>query len=307
MSLGALVTVIFWGVSFVATKIALRELSPIEILTVRFGLGSFFLWLILLLKKRCALPAREILPILALLGFLGIFFHNWIQAVGLRFTTAMNSGILIATCPIFIAVLSRLFFGERFNFVRVVGMTIGFSGVVILITGGKFSLLISGSRSSLGDILILLSAFNWAVYSIIGKRVSLQGSPLINISYIMLFGWIMLLPFSLRSRTFSQIWALSYQGWFWVAFLGVFCSGLSYFLWYEAMARREAVRIGAYLYLEPFFTVLAAMTILAEPLSLAIFVGGGLILLGVFMAAGKKNPRRLDRALRKSHFRNFLP
>lgn len=73
------------------------------------------------------------------------------------------------------------------------------------------------------------------------------------------------------------------------------------------MARREAARIGAYLYLEPFFTVLAAMTILAEPLSLAIFVGGGLILLGVFMAAGKKNPRRLDRALRKSHFRNFLP
>ena len=289
MSLRALVTVAFWGISFVATKIALRELSPIEILTVRFGLGSIFLWLLLLLKKKSLVPARGILPILALLGFQGIFFHNWLQAVGLRLTTAMNSGILIATSPIFIGILSYIFFGERFNFLRITGMIIGFSGVLILITGGELSLLISGPRGYLGDILILLSAVNWAAYSILGKKVSLRSSPLTNISYIMLFGWMSLLPFSLRWRTFSHIEALSCQGWLWVAFLGVFCSGVGYFLWYEAMARREAAKIGAYLYLEPFFTVIAALIILAEPLSLAIFLGGGLILLGVFMAAGKKN------------------
>src|ERR1051326_2276708 len=100
---GAFIAVIFWGISFVATKAALREISPITLIFLRFAIGAVLLFAIV---RR--LPPRDALPQLALMGFLGVFLHQMIQANALTMTTAVHTGWLIGVTPIWSAVLSAI-------------------------------------------------------------------------------------------------------------------------------------------------------------------------------------------------------
>src|SRR6476660_9246965 len=101
-----------WGCSFIAGKIALREVSPVTLLFTRFALGTAFLFAILILRKNNPLPPRNALPALTLMGFIGIFVHQMLQAYGLTMTTALHTGWLIGLIPIWSAVLSGLFLKE---------------------------------------------------------------------------------------------------------------------------------------------------------------------------------------------------
>ncbi len=93
--LGALLAVIMWGISFVATKTALRELSPTTLIFTRFAIGS-----VVLLAFVRELPPRESWLSLALMGFIGVFVHQMLQSYALTLTSAIHTGWLIAITPI---------------------------------------------------------------------------------------------------------------------------------------------------------------------------------------------------------------
>src|SRR5688572_15077524 len=104
--LAALTAVVFWGISFVATKSALQEISPVTLIFTRFAMGTAFLFLILALRRESPVPPRESIAPLVLMGFVGIFVHQMLQAYGLTLTTAIRTGWLIGLIPIWSAVLS---------------------------------------------------------------------------------------------------------------------------------------------------------------------------------------------------------
>ena len=147
---GALVAVILWGISFVATKAALREVSPVTLIFLRFFIGAVLLAIIV--RK---LPPRDALPQLALMGFLGVFVHQMIQAHALTMTSAVHTGWLIGVTPIWSAVLSAIIFRERFGFWKIVGLAGGFAGALLVITRGDFHASVLGLPSTRGDLLIL--------------------------------------------------------------------------------------------------------------------------------------------------------
>src|ERR1043166_6369563 len=106
-------TILMWGCSFVATKAALRELSPVTLIFTRFALGTALLFSILALKGENPFPPRDAWPALALMGFVGIFFHQMLQAFGLTMTTALHTGWLIGLTPIWSALLSATLRSEE--------------------------------------------------------------------------------------------------------------------------------------------------------------------------------------------------
>ena len=157
-------------------------------------------------------------------------------------------------------------------------------GVLLVVSKGSLQLLAQGKTLTAGDLLILISAVNWAVFSILSRR-GLQSHPAARMMFfVMLLGW-----------TFSCIWIfgfgpglselskLTYRGGIAILMLGIFGSGLAYIAWYDALKVLPASQLGAFLYIEPLVTLFVAAAILAEPITVASLFGGGIILVGVYL------------------------
>lgn len=101
--------------------------------------------------------------------------------------------------------------------------------------------------------------------------------------YVMGFGWLFTSVLFFRGPGLGEIHNLARDGWLGIAFLGIFCSGLAYIFWYDALQVLPVAQTGAFIYLEPLVTVVVAALVIGEPLLWSSLVGGGIILLGVWM------------------------
>ncbi|MGQ0721288.1 MAG: DMT family transporter [Candidatus Eiseniibacteriota bacterium] len=280
---GVLVAVIAWGISFVATKVALVELTPVTLIFSRFGLGVVLLHGILALRGASLLPGRTHFYALGLMGFVGVFVHQLLQVHGLERTTAVRTGWLIGLIPIWSAVLAAVLLRERFGPVRAAGLALGFGGAVLVVTRGRLSGDFLALPQTTGDFLILASTVNWALYSVIGRGTLRTLGATRATAGAMLLGWILLLPLYVRESGWTQLAGLSASGWAALLFLGVVCSGFAYLFWYGGLERLDATRVSSYLYIEPLVTLAAAVAVLGEPVAGTTIAGGLLVLLGVWL------------------------
>jgi drug/metabolite transporter (DMT)-like permease len=284
----AFIAVVFWGISFVATKAVLREISPVTLIFCRFAIGA----LVLLAIVR-SLPPRAAWRQLALMGFIGVFVHQMLQAYGLRLTAATNAGWLIGLTPLWSAVLSAIVLRERFGFWKVVGLIGGFAGALLVVTRGDFSASAFGRPSTLGDLLIFISTINWSIYSVIGHDTIRSIGPRRATLGAMLFGGTMLLPFFLYDRGWRELPHLTPNGWGALLFLAIGCSALGYLFWYGALERVEVSRVASLLYLEPLVTFVAAALLLGERVSGIVIAGGLLVLVSVVIAQYAPAPTKV--------------
>ena len=219
--LWAALAIVFWGVSFVATKAALAEVSPVTLIFSRFAIAA-----VLLLALVRELPPRPSWGALALMGFIGVFVHQMLQAYALTMTSATNTGWLIGVTPIWSAVLSAIVLRERMGFWKIVGLVGGFCGALLVVTKGDFSARVLGRPSTTGDLMILISTINWAIYSVLGHRTIRELGPRRATSGAMLFGALMLSPVFVAQRGWRDYPKLSVTGWSALLFLAVCCSAL---------------------------------------------------------------------------------
>jgi drug/metabolite transporter (DMT)-like permease len=279
--LAAFAAVVLWGVSFVATKAALRELSPVTVIFTRFALGTAVLFLILKLRRQSLIPPRDTWPMLALMGFVGIFVHQMVQVHALTLTTAVRTGWLIGLTPIWSAVLAAVFLGEGFGPRKVFGLFLGAVGALLVITKGDLSSRVLALPATRGDLLILATTVNWAIYTILGQKTLKRLGSARAIAAAMFVGWAMMIPFFVTAAGWREYQDLSSTSLIAILFLGVGCSGLGYLFWYAALERIDASQVAAFLYLEPLVTLVAAVALLGESVAVSTIVGGILVLAGV--------------------------
>ena len=282
-----LVAVLFWGLSFIATKIALNELNPETIILLRLLFGVSLLLIIAVFNKRDFSIKFKNHAVIFLLALVAVF-HLWIQITGLKFTSASNTGWIIGVTPVFMALLGFIFFREKLTALKTSGILIAFAGLLILMSKGDiFSI---GFISHKGDFLVLASAFTWSIYSILNKRIAMDYPPFMMILFLFMMMAVIIAPFVISSESIEAVIHLSAKGWAAVMFLGIFCSGIAYVLWAQALKDLEATKVGAFLYFEPFITVFAAWFMLNETINLLTILGGLIITLGVILV--NKNGRR---------------
>lgn len=275
--------VLSWGASFVATKVALRYAQPVTVVWLRFAIGVLVLGMAVLLRKQFALPSQKDLGYFALLGFLGITFHQWLQSTGLETAQATTTAWIIATTPIFIALLGWLILRETMVWGQIAGVFLAALGVLLVVTKGDLTSLTSGHFGAPGDFLILISAPNWAVFSVISRQ-GLHKYPATRMMFfVMLLGWLFSSILFFAGQGYKDIPRMGLPGWLGIAFLGIFCSGLAYIFWYDGLKALPASQVGVFLYIEPFVTVIVAALILGEPVLIASLAGGAAILVGVWL------------------------
>jgi len=279
----AFLAIVFWGLSFVATKAALRELSPITLIVTRFALGVALLLVLLRARDVPLLPPRDAWPSLALMGFVGVFVHQLLQSYALTMTGAINAGWLIGLTPIWSAVLSAWLLHERFPRAKVAGLLLGFAGAALVLTRGRRGVAGLAVPATRGDLMILVSTVNWAVYTVLGHPVLKRLGATRATAGALLFGWLMLLPLFVATAGWREYAGLSAQGVGAVLFLGLACSGLGYLFWYGALETVPATAVSALLYLEPLVTLAAGVALLGESVYVTTVTGGLMVLAGVFL------------------------
>ena len=276
LSYYSLVSVVFWGQSFIATRIALQGLTPAAVVTLRHGTGAAALAGWLLARGRPLLPAAGDLPVSVGLGcILGV--HLLIQTSGLLYTSAINTGWIIAFIPVTIALGARIFLGQRMPLLAWVGVVVGLAGVL----GVTASPHQSFARSHLGDLLQLTSCFTWTAYTLVSAGPVARNGALSVTGVAM--GVAALINAAVVPFVGARVGPLTMEVGLAVVFLGLLCSGVAYACWNLALEKDGATRTGAMLYFEPFVTVATAVTVLSEPVTINALLGGPVVLLGVWL------------------------
>jgi drug/metabolite transporter (DMT)-like permease len=273
--------VVIWGWTFVATKILVAELGPLEIFALRLAIGLPFLAGVLLVRRVPLRFARaDAAPLL--LGGAILALHFLVQIAGLVTTTATNTGWIISVSPLAIAVLAFLFLRERIGRGDVVGITVATAGLLVLVSRGRLTDL-EWLRSR-GDWLVLASAFTWAAYTVATRDLVRRRHPLAVTFVILLVAAAITATLCVFAADFTRVRALSPRGIAAALYLGIPGLAIGQWFWQEGIARLGATRAGVYLYVEPLATLALAVPLLGEPFGPFILLGGTLILAGVYFA-----------------------
>ena len=249
-----------FGMSFVATKYALRGFAPLFIALLRFALAGAILWVLLRLRREREPVTRRDLGRLALMGFVSLTVYFSFENTGIARTSASQAAILIATIPIFVAVLNVFTLREPMAARQWTGVVLSFAGIVALVSfGGQNS---GGSVG--GDLLVLAASLSAAVYSIMARSLLLERSALSVTAYQNLFGAAFMLPLALVEAAVVGVRRPTADAVGGVLFLTVMCSVIAYLLLNYAFRFIEASRLSVFINLTPLVGVGFAFLVLGE-------------------------------------------
>jgi drug/metabolite transporter (DMT)-like permease len=276
-----------WGWTFVATKILVEELGPVEIFALRLAIGLPVLGGILLLKR---VPLRFVRADAAPLFLGGAIFtlHVLVQIGGLVTTTATNTGWLVSVSPLALAVLSFLLLRERIGWGGVAGIAVASVGILLLVSNGRLTDL--AWLQNKGDWLVLASAHTWALYTVVTRDLVRRRPPLAVTFGIMLIAAVFTAMLFVVSGDLGRARTLSPRGIAALLYLAIPGQALGHWFWQEGVAQLGAARAGLYLYLEPLATLALAVPLLGEPLGPFTALGGALVLAGVWVGQREQRP-----------------
>ncbi len=285
-----LAAIAIWGGSFIATKIAVGQASPVTVIWLRFLIGILILGWFAWRRDELKIPsARDGLEFLWL-GFLGITLHQWLQSSGLVTSEASTTAWIVSTTPVFMALLGWMFLKEKLTPGILLGIAAATLGVLLVVSKGDFSAMFGGNFGQPGDILILISAPNWAVFSVMSAPTLKRHSAIKTTFYVLLFGWLLTSIQFLAGGKWVEFSLFDLSGWLSIGFLGIFCSAISYIFYYDGLQAMPASQVGVFLYLEPLVATMVAAVVLSERIFLGTLIGGALILYGVWRVNQQAEP-----------------
>jgi drug/metabolite transporter (DMT)-like permease len=225
------------------------------------------------------LQKQQVLPVV-LLGLTGVFAYNVFFFNGLKLVDAGRASIIIANNPIVISVLSSLFFGEKLSSVKAVGILVSVAGAVIAISGGDPLALLAGGIGP-GDLFIFGCVISWSAYSLLGKHVMRDLSPLTAVSHSAAVGMLALLIPACMEGMLTAAPGYSLADWINLAYLGGFGTVLGFVWYYEGIRVIGPSRASLFINFVPISAICLAHIVLNEPLTPSLLVGAVLVVTGV--------------------------
>lgn len=290
-SIGVLVVV--WSGNFIAAKIGLHYLPPLAMASFRVVLAGLVMipvyFFCLRLQafaeavefRRRGLAARDFW-VFVYLGFFGVTVNQMCFTMGLHFTSVSHSAVIVGLSPIYILVLAVLFRLERATGHKVVGMLMALAGVAVLASENGMSV---HSASIEGDAITMAGSLGFAMYGVLGKRVTEKYDTLTMTAFTHFAGALIVLPWAIQEARalygashLQQPWRVSAA----LLYMAVFSSALAYVFYFWLLRYLEASQLGAFTYLMPVFATILGIVWLGEKGSWTQVLGGVMALGGVY-------------------------
>ncbi len=269
------ITVLTWASAFAGIRVGLQAYSPESVALLRYLVAAVALAGYALLTKM-SMPRRQDLLAIAALGFVGFTFYNVTLNAGEQQIPAGTASMLIASAPVFVALLALAFLHERLCLRAWLGIGLSFLGVAVISVGSG-----AGGGISWSALLVLAAAFSGAIYSVGQKPYLRRYGALQFTTYAVWFGTLFLLWFlpglvqEMSTAAPAATWAVIY--------MGIFPGAIGYVSWSYVLSRLPASQAGSFLYLIPATAIFIAWLWLGEIPAAAAWFGGALILLGVLL------------------------
>jgi drug/metabolite transporter (DMT)-like permease len=256
----------------------------LSLAVLRFGQGGLLLVVVLLLVgARNLLRVRwHDVPLLILLGAILFTIFPVTFNASLRLIEASRGALILATIPLWSALLARVARSERLVPRQVVGVFLSLGGVGLALA--ERGLDWQGGLGTLaGDGLMLVTALCGAAYTVLAQRAFVRYSALTVTTYAMVLGTLLLLPAALVEGLVGVLLQLDRQTVALLLFLGVFGGALGFFLWTFALTRLTPTQVAVYINLNPLVAMVLAAALLAEHLTIIFAAGFSVVLLGVLL------------------------
>lgn len=279
-----LLTIFLFSTYEVVSKHIAGKVDPIQINCLRFLIGGAFLFAVAAIRREVAVSFRDFL-LCALAGILNVVVSMGLFNIGLALKDSSVAActVLFACNPVFVSLFASAFDGERMTARKVAAMALCVAGTVLV----SFERLRSGSGTGLaGPLLAVSSAVVFALYTVLGKRVSARTGSLRMNAWAFLSGGVVLL--ALLPALGRPVFSFDYSAAGWVAYLGVFVSGLAYLTYFEGLAIAGAGKGSLVFFLKPPLAMALAAVFLGEIIDPFVVAGAALILSGIAVAVARR-------------------
>lgn len=281
-----LLTVVIWSFAFIGIKGLLDKLDFMVLNQARFAFTTLlYAPLLFYNRKRQPRLGWPELGVLQVLGILSIFGYFTALNYGETYMPSGITALLVSISPLFTLFFALFLLKEKVRPVQVAGILLSFGGLFIAVyLGTPYE---AGGERLLGAALLLLGAVSWGAYTVGMKSLSPRLDPLQITGYSTIIGFLLTLPF-INAGTFTQLGTLSAWEWLWLAFLGLACTGLGNFLYTYGLAKLEATRVAAYIYLVPVLGLMWGWLFLDESLNAWAIMGTASVICGLMLVEASK-------------------
>jgi drug/metabolite transporter (DMT)-like permease len=289
-------TTFLWGLAWPVGGLLAANLPAVSIAVLRYAIVVPVLFGILRLRGQPITIQRKWIPNLVIMGLLSTTLYQAFFLFGVKYAAASDDSLVIGIGPVLIAIMAAFVLNERLTKTKGLGLVSGLCGILVI------SLLSPNTNVPnrfLGISLVFGGAIAYALYTVILRRfVSTNRtenprtapSSLSILAWISLFGWIMLIPFSLVERPWNYSWGL--VSWVGILYLALLSTVVGYFLYIEGVSKIGAGRAAIFGNLVPVFGVLTSAPLLGESLSIWDAVSFLLILMGVVLVNRQRKARQ---------------
>jgi drug/metabolite transporter (DMT)-like permease len=285
--IGATIVSLIYGVTFTIAK----DVMPLYIdaygfILLRAGGSMILFWLVWLFTPKEKIALNDFPRIIAA-AFFGVAFNMLTFFKGLSLTSPISAAVIMVSTPMIVLTLSALIMKERMQKRMIFGIILGLIGTAFLILYGKS--IGSATNAGLGNFLVLVNAISYGFYLIIVKKLMDKYNAFTFVKWIYLFGFIMVLPFG-WSQFQAVNWALVPMDICWkIVFVVVFSTFLTYLLNLLSMKELKPTTVAVFIYLQPLFATIFAISLGKDELSLVKIGSAVLIFVGVYLVTQKKS------------------
>jgi drug/metabolite transporter (DMT)-like permease len=290
--IGATIVSIIYGVTFtIAKDVMPKYVDAYGFILMRVGGSTVLFWLVWLFSRSSKKIREEQIdradfPRIIWAAFFGVALNMLAFFKGLSLTSPISASVIMVSTPMIVLVLSAIIIKERMRKRMVFGIILGLIGTVFLILYGKS--VGNATNASLGNFLVFVNAISYGLYLVMVKKLMDKYNAFTFVKWIYLIGFIMVLPFG-WSEFESVNWALMPTDIYWkIGFVVIFSTFLTYLLNLLSMRELKPTTVAVFVYLQPVFATVFAISLGKDELTLVKIVSAVLIFAGVYLVTQKK-------------------
>ncbi|HQV36217.1 MAG TPA: DMT family transporter [Flavobacterium sp.] len=283
----AMLVSIIYGITFtIAKDVMPKYVEPFGFILLRVGGSVFLFWLVSFFGQKEKIALVDFSRIVAA-AFFGVAFNMLTFFKGLSYTSPIMGAVLMVTTPMIVLILSAIIMKERMKKRKIFGIVLGLAGTISLILYGKS--LINAPNEMLGNLLVFVNAVSYGFYLIIVKKLMDKYNAFTFVKWIYTFGFLMVIPFG-WSEFDAVNWAIIPTDIYWkIGFVVVFSTFLTYLLNLVSMRELKPTTVAVFIYLQPLFATVFAISLGKDDLSWIKIGSAILIFTGVYLVTKKKS------------------
>ena len=271
-AIAAAVTVVLWAFAFPASRMALGWFDVEQIALLRYLVASGF-YLVLFALGMFPLPRLRDVPVLGILGLLGVTTYQLLFVFGMGKVAGGAAAMIITANPVIAALLARFFLNERLSALSWIGIFIGIGGIAVI------SLIKGTDGEPAGYLALLVAVMAISIYFVFQKPFFKRYSPLAMISYTTILGTLPLLAFlPATAVSLTEAPALPI---IWILVMGIFSSGVGFLLWFYSLSKMPVEVVTSFLFLQPVIVTAMSWAWLSEIPETKTLIGGAIVFAGL--------------------------